>query len=302
MNLDLAIQNTLKRNPMENALHGVMDDYGAQFQLTSFTSTAKGAEAIFGAPVAVMAPNILSRPTTTRTRKASEGSREPYSANIGEGYRLEYSPTGPSWTLYRIEKVTPTIGDRLLAFLKGEKAQKDKLVPTIERSGTYATNRFLTTLDYRKDFTFQFKQKIASAVIAHMEGGTISGLQEGYTVDTDPSDDLSEDLTAVIIENTSPITVESGVEIQGSQPISGDGFNRAPNNAPMEMSLADAYTGVAKQSNGNFMGDTVIPTPLTRSQAGLLFDALGNPAGIPIRPPTRMPPNAIYALRNSRSL
>jgi hypothetical protein len=302
MNLDLAIQNTLKRSEMENALHGVMDNYGAQFQLTSFTSTAKGAEAIFGAPVAVMAPNILSRPTTTRTRKAADGRREPYTANIGAGYRLEYSPTGPSWTLYRIDKATPTVGDRLSAFFNGTKAQTDKLVPTIERSGTYATNRFLTTLDYRKDFPFQFKQQVASAVIAHMEGGTISNLQEGYTVDTDPSDDISEDLTAVIIENTSPITVENSMDIQGSQPMAADGFNRNPNNAPLEMSLADAYIGVAKQSNGNFMGDTVIPTPITRSQAGLSFDALGNPAGIPIRPPTKMPPNAMYALRNSRSL
>jgi len=302
MNLDLAIQNTLKRSEMENAMHGVMDNYGAQFQLTSFTSTAKGAEAIFGAPVAVMAANPLSRPTTTRTRKASEGSREPYSANIGEGYQLEYSPTGPSWTLYRVEKTTPTVGDRLSAFFNGQKAQQDKLVPTIERSGTYATNRFLTTLDYRKDFTFQFKQQVASAVIAHMEGGTISDLQAGYTVDTDPSDDIVEGLTAGIIEDTPPAEVENGVEIQGSQPLSAEGFNRAPNNAPLEMGLADAYTGVAKQSNGNFMGDTVIPTPLTRSQAGFSFDALGNPVGIPIRPPTRIPPNAMYALRNSRSL
>ena len=28
MNLDIAIQNTLKRSEMENAMHGVMDNYG----------------------------------------------------------------------------------------------------------------------------------------------------------------------------------------------------------------------------------------------------------------------------------
>jgi hypothetical protein len=191
------------------------------------------------------------------------------------------------------------VADRLSAFFNGGEAKQEKLVPTIERSGTYATNRFLTTLDYRKDFTFQFKQQVASAVIAHMEGGTISDLQAGYTVDTDPSDD---NITASLIEDTPPAEIDNGMDIQGSHPLSAEGFNRAPRNAPMEMALADAYTGVAKQSNGNFMGDTVIPTPLTRSQAGFTFDALGNPAGIPVRPPTKMPPNAMYALRNSRSL
>jgi len=41
MNLDLHIQNVLKRSEMENAMHGVMDSYGGQYQLTSYSESAK---------------------------------------------------------------------------------------------------------------------------------------------------------------------------------------------------------------------------------------------------------------------
>ena len=59
MNLDIAIQNTLKRSEMENAMHGVVDNYGGRYQLTSYSSTAKGAEAIFGKKMGTMSSNNL---------------------------------------------------------------------------------------------------------------------------------------------------------------------------------------------------------------------------------------------------
>jgi len=46
MNLDLAIQNVLKRSEMENAMHGVMSNFGGTYQLTSYTESAKSAESI----------------------------------------------------------------------------------------------------------------------------------------------------------------------------------------------------------------------------------------------------------------
>ena len=41
MNLDLAIQNVLKRSEMESAMHGVMSNFGNPYQLTSYTESAK---------------------------------------------------------------------------------------------------------------------------------------------------------------------------------------------------------------------------------------------------------------------
>ena len=87
MNLDLAIQNVLKRSEMENAMHGVMSNFGGTYQLTSYTESAKAAEGILGTPVAHMAPNALSRPTLVQ--KAEVYEAKPPTSNMSmmiDGY------------------------------------------------------------------------------------------------------------------------------------------------------------------------------------------------------------------------
>ena len=69
-------------------------------------------------------------------------------------------------------------------------------------------------------------------------------------------------------------------------------------NGGLEMNLASAYHGVSKQKNDTFMGDTVIPTPLTQAQVGMLRTPLGDPVGVHIAPPTR----PMGAVRTNRSL
>ena len=44
MNLDLAIQNVMKRSEMEGAMHGVMSNFGASYELMAYTDSAKSAE------------------------------------------------------------------------------------------------------------------------------------------------------------------------------------------------------------------------------------------------------------------
>ena len=69
-------------------------------------------------------------------------------------------------------------------------------------------------------------------------------------------------------------------------------------NGSQEMSLAETYTGVAKLSNNTFMGDTVIPQPLSAAQVGTVRTALGDPVGVHISPPTRH----MGAIKTNRSL
>jgi len=104
MDLDLHIQNVLKRSEMENAMHGVMDSYGGQYQLTAYSESAKLAEQVWGVPVGVSSPNSLSRPSTSATKsmrqaESSQGSG-PLDETIGAGYRLTYSPEDNTWTLF----------------------------------------------------------------------------------------------------------------------------------------------------------------------------------------------------------
>lgn len=56
MNLDLAIQNTLKRSPMDSAMHGVASTFGAQYELKSYTENGSLQERLFGDSVGVTAP------------------------------------------------------------------------------------------------------------------------------------------------------------------------------------------------------------------------------------------------------
>jgi hypothetical protein len=54
-----------------------------------------------------------------------------------------------------------------------------------------------------------------------------------------------------------------------------------------ELGLASEYAGVAKQRNHTFMGDTVIPQPLSSAQIGMVRTPLGDPVGLHVAPPTR---------------
>ena len=61
MNLDLAIMNTLKRGPMDNALHGVISNYGQTYELHAIPQTIKKAEDMLGTSVGFMASNPMAK-------------------------------------------------------------------------------------------------------------------------------------------------------------------------------------------------------------------------------------------------
>ena len=107
MNLDLAIQNVLKRSEMENAMHGVMSNFGGTYQLTSYTESAKSAESILGTPVAHMTPNALSRPTLVQKAEVYEAKppTDNMSANI-DGYDISWDAQTKNWTLSQTTKAT----------------------------------------------------------------------------------------------------------------------------------------------------------------------------------------------------
>lgn len=267
MNLDLALQNVLKRSEMESAMHGVMSNFGNTYQLTSYTESANAAESILGVPVAHMSPNVLSRPVMTK--KAETYAAADPNQNLAtkiDGLTLTYDAKTKNWTLG--QQVEPGFWESLF----GSKS-KTKVITTTY--GTNSSHRFLSSIEQMTTISAQTKNKIGSYVMTNMRNVSVQTLQQGYSVDTQPMDD-------VITSRSSSKVMEAPVM----------------NNGGIEMNLASAYSGVAKQRNDTFMGDTVIPTPLTQAQVGMVRTPLGDPVGVHIAPPTR----PMGAVRTNRSL
>tara|TARA_B100000614_G_scaffold66813_1_gene59196 strand:+ start:3366 stop:4169 length:804 start_codon:yes stop_codon:yes gene_type:complete len=267
MNLDLAIQNVLKRSEMENAMHGVMSNFGGSYQLTSYTESAKSAESILGTPVAHMTPNALSRPTLVQQAEVYEAKppTENMSANI-DGYDISWDAQTKNWTLSQTTKATGFF-DKLFG-----REPQSKIM--ITKYGTNSTNRFLSAVE-NSSIVASTKNKIAAFVMTSMRSGSVETFQQGYAVDTKTDDNV--------------VTSSSSARIM-----------EAPNRAyhSQELNLASEYQGVAKQRNDTFMGDTVIPQPLSSAQVGMLRTPLGDPVGLHVSPPTRHMGN----IKTNRSL
>ncbi len=255
MNLDLAIQNTLRRSPMESAMHGVMSDFGGTYQLTSYTESAKSAESILGKPVAHMAPNALSRPAYSEPKRVVKNA-EPtsdLSTNI-MGYTLTYSAGSKNWTLS--STANPGFWDNLFG-------RKGKSTVLATKYGANSSHRFLNEIEALPELSPQCKNKIAAFVLENSGRISTETLQTGYSMDTKTLDD------AITSSGTAKILEASGSTRQ------------------FELSFASEYAGVAKQRNNTFMGDTVIPQPLSNAQLGTTRTPLGDPVGVHVAPPTR---------------
>ena len=299
MNLDLHIQNVLKRSEMENAMHGVMDNHGGRYQLTSFSSSAKGAEAIFGRPMGSMTNNPLSRPTTTRRVSEAE-SMGPLSANVGAGYEVEFSPEGEVWTLYRVEEVPKNIGQKIGDFFTGiSDTPEMERTPTIQRGGTYSLNRFLTVLNNRSDLSKTLKGQVASIVVQHANTATsnpdfteaTTAAQAAGQMVSSPPVAYAEGVVTPFGADTTLTPALAGAAA-GSQPLSGQSFNST--------NVSIDARGVREQ-RGGFGGPTHIPSPLTPSELGIVRDASGNPPNKHIAQGVTLPRTGVRH-SNGRSL
>jgi hypothetical protein len=289
MDLDLHIQNVLKRSEMENAMHGVMDSYGGQYQLTSFSESAKLAEQVWGVPVGVTSPNSLSRPSTSATKTIRQAeSSGPLDETIGAGYRLTYSPEDNSWKLFVVAPDEGSIA-KVWNQLTGRTPESERI--SIQKSGTYAENRFLTELEYRKDISARNKQIIISTVIDHSKSEFTTSYeltkdsQFGPPVNVAYAETIQGPFGASLAT-----TKQLEMNRAGSQPVSN--FNRATVN------LSSSH---ARNINTD-MGSFHTPQPLSRAQAGLVQDALGNPSNKHFIPGVNVPASAVSRHTSGRSL
>ena len=275
MNLDLAIQNTLKRSPMEGAMHGVLSNFGAQYELRSYTENAGLADQLFGDRVGITAPvgdSQLSKAVlpedATFAPPTMEGFNQVLNIN-GETYTVSYATANNNFSL---TKLRPSTGfDRFVNWFKSGGKDTDSSTVLITKYGGDSGHRFLTSVE-ESDLNDDVKNAVISEVLANM----------------------SPEITAVI-----QVPSQTEMSLAGTSPVSSQSMNQSN---VMEMDLASEYRGVQKLKSDHFMGDTIVPTPLSHIQSGMLRNAEGfnqNPVGQHIAPPTKL---AGAPRKNSRSL
>jgi len=304
MNLDMAITNTLKRNPMENAMHGVMSNFGAQYELNAYSTVAKFAEEFIPVTVGVASPSSIVRPSIPGVTIA-DAPLTGYQTEI-PGYRLVFVPAGTSkvtgasakniWCLYRLQEDKPGFWARL----SGNTETTWSEVVVAEKSGARSSWRIIDTIKGLPNMENATKQELTSSVAAHMNQGVVP--VDEISIDMDASKVYSEVPDAnliygLMVDEGGDVTPIVDSDIAGSAPFGAEGFGST---GPMELGMAPTYTGVKLQRNNTFMGDTMIHTPLTRAQAGMTRTPLGDPVGVHTAPPTRMIRHK--QIRNSRSL
>lgn len=272
MQLDLAIQRELKRSPMENAMHGVSESLGAGYTLKALPQTMKSVDEMFGVNLGQLNSHAGAAPRITEKTVA------PAFTEVIGGYTLSWDPSGSKWSLSMGETVSeePTsLWGKLMNTLNGKTSEPAII---IVKYGKGSAHRFLSALEPNDAITHDTKLAIANRVVSTLNG----------------------ELGFPTIQNGLSVTDNSETQIAGTQPISATNFN----NGAMEMNMAETMPGVSKQRNDTFMGDTVIPAPVSRAQvyqssAATAFNQ--NTAGLVNRPPTKIPSAGKYT-KVSRSL
>jgi len=260
---------------MEGAMHGVLSNFGAQYELRSYTENAELADQLLGDQVAVTAPigdAQLSKVVLPDNGTFAPPTTASFSQTInigGENLVVSYNTDNNNWTLARI---VPTTGiDKLVNWFKNGGKSEDASTVVITKYGGDSGHRFLTAVE-NSQLSNSIKDQVISEVLAQM----------------------SPNITAVI-----QVPAQTELSLAGPSPISSQSFNQSN---VMEMDLASEYRGVKKLKSDHFMGDAIIPVPLTQMHSGALRNAEGfnqNPVGQHIAPPTKL---AGAPRRNSRSL
>ena len=277
MNLDLAIQNTLKRSPMDSAMHGVLSNFGGQYELKSFTENGSLQERLFGDSVGVTSPvgeANLAKPVLREQREVVtlQPAVNQELSYGGRAFKVSFEPANQRWTL--IEYIPETGFSGFINKLMGRpNGGREEVI--VVKMGSAATHRFLTEVETSR-LPEELKREIASIGVMSMKP-VVSAVSQSLRTDS----------------------FDDAIDMAGTAPVSAQSFNQSN---VMEMDLAAEYSGVKKLRSNHFMGDTVIPTPMSHIHAGGFRNAEGfnqNAVGAYVAPPTKV---AGGNRKNSRSL
>ena len=178
MNLDLAIQNVVKRSPMESAMHGVSSDLGdGHYRLNAFYDSEEEARAILGEPLSTYIPNPISAYVRPPTSPPNTPNPPSFTQEVGEGYTLSYDQSSKTWALNKL-----TVKDGLSGFWAKLTGGEETIPsPLISKSGPNSMHRFLTTVQ-EMDLSMTMKSKITDICINKTDNTGISEFVGGQVI------------------------------------------------------------------------------------------------------------------------
>ena len=189
MNLDLAISNTLKRSPMDSAMHGVASNLGdGHYRLNAFYESEEEAKAILGEPLASYVPNPVSAYVRPPTGPPATPNPASFSEELGNGYSLSYDQSSKTWALNKMSAKNGLGG--FWARLTG--GDESVATPMISKSGANSMHRFLTTIQ-EMDLPMEIKTKITEICVNRTDNTGISEFVGGQVIVSSVDNPLQSD-------------------------------------------------------------------------------------------------------------
>jgi len=178
MDLDLALQNVVKRSPMDSAMHGVASNLGdGHYRLNAFYESEEEAKAILGEPLASYVPNPVSAYVRPPTGPPASPNPASFSEELGNGYSLSYDQSSQTWALNKMS-VKNGLGGFWAKLTGGDESVA---TPMISKSGANSMHRFLTTIQ-EMDLPIEVKTKITEICVNRTDNTGISEFVGGQVI------------------------------------------------------------------------------------------------------------------------
>jgi len=201
MNLDLAISNTLKRSPMDSAMHGVASNLGdGHYRLNAFYESEEEAKAILGEPLASYVPNPVSAYVRPPTGPPATPNPASFSEELGNGYSLSYDQSSKTWALNKMSAKNGLSG--FWARLTG--GDESVATPMISKSGANSMHRFLTTIQ-EMDLPMEIKTTITEICVNRTDNTGISEFVGGQVIVSSIDNPLQSD--AFLYQQDQPLDI-----------------------------------------------------------------------------------------------
>lgn len=189
MDLDLALQNVVKRSPMDSAMHGVASNLGdGHYRLNAFYESEEEAKAILGEPLASYVPNPISAYVRPPTGPPATPNPASFSEELGNGYSVSYDQSSQTWSLNKM-----TVKNGISGFFSRLTGNGDtEAVPLVSKAGANSMHRFLTTIQ-EMDLPMELKTAITEICVNKTDNTGISEFVGGQVITSSIDNPLQSD-------------------------------------------------------------------------------------------------------------